>query len=359
MKKAYLLMATALAGILTSPALADPVKIGVIINNAIAEVGWEHEIERGIKAVQQKFGDKVQVNTVSAIGEGPDATRVMNKMAVDGNNMLILTSFGHMNDGLRLARKDPKLDILHLGGYINEPNFATFAVRHYEASYLCGMAAGFATKSHQLGVVAAFPLPEVLNIMNAWVLGAQSVNPNLKPVKVVWLNSWFDPTKEKSAAESLVTQDSDVIYSLFPGTPSTVSTAEQLGVDVTVTLSNATKFAPKHHLCAAQANFGPGFIQKVQEVMDGKFKGNDTFAGIKDNALSVAGLGKSLTEDQKKRILAKQDAIRDGSFQPFKGPIAANDGKQAVAADVVLDDKQIKSMNFLVKGIDTTIPKKN
>ncbi|MEE7493373.1 BMP family ABC transporter substrate-binding protein [Methylobacterium oryzae] len=354
--RSKLILAAAALHLAAAPALSDPLKVGLLIPNAIAEVGWDHEIDRGGKALVQTFGDKIQLNSVTGVLEGPDATRVMNKMAADGSRMVILGGFGQMNDGLRLARKDPKLSLLHLGGYMNEPNFATLAIRHYEGSYLCGMAAGFATKSKQLGIVAAFPLPEVLNILNAWVLGAQSVNPELKPVKVVWLNSWFDPTKEKSAAESLVTQGSDVVYSLFPGTASTVSTAEQLGVYVTVTMSDASKFAPKKHLCAAQADFAPGFVRKVQQVLDGKFQGDDTFLGVKDASMAVAGLNKDLGEDHKKAILARQEEIRTGGFQPFQGPIMANDGSQAVAAGAALSDKEIKGMNFLVKGVDAKIP---
>lgn len=351
-------LAAALCCAAAAPASADPLKIGLLIPNTVAETGWDHEIDRGGKDLVAKFGDQIQLNAVTNVLEGPDATRVMNKMAADGARMVILGGFGQMNDGLRLAKKDRKLSVLHLGGYLNEPNFATLAIRHYEGSYLCGMAAGYATKSKQLGVVAAFPLPEVLNILNAWVLGAQSVNPDLKSVKVVWLNSWFDPTKEKLAAQSLVSQGSDVIYSLFPGTASTVAAAEQLGAYVTVTLSDASKIAPTKHLCAAQASFGPGFIKKVQEVIDGKYVGDDTFLGVKDDSMGAVGLSKDLSEDQKRAIMAKQEEMKSGSFQPFKGPIEANDGSQAVAADAPLTDKQIRGMNFLVKGVDAKLPKK-
>lgn len=351
-----LMGATALSLAFSGLAASDPFKIGFVISNPIGEVGWDHELNRGGQAVVDHFGDNVQMNAVNSVGEGPDATRVMNRMVADGAKMLILGSFGHMNDGLVLARRDPNLSVLHIGGYVNEPNFATLAIRHYEASYLCGMAAGMATKSGNLGVVAAFPLPEVLNIMNAYVLGAQSVNPDLKPVKVIWLNSWFDPAKEKAAAESLVSEGADVLYSLFPGTPSTVAAAEQLGVYVTVTLSDNSKFAPTKHLCAAQANFGPALIQKVQQAIDGKFLGDDTFAGVKDGMMGIAGLSPDLSDEQTKQIMAKLEEIRSGTFQPFQGPVTSNNGQEVVAAGANLDDVAIKSMNFLVDGIATTLP---
>jgi basic membrane protein A and related proteins len=350
-----LLSGAVLALTVPGAASAEPFTIGYVIPNPVGEAGWDYELDRGRQALVDHFGDKIEMVAVNSVGEGPDATRVMNKMVADGADMLILGSFGHMNDGLVLARRNPELAVLHIGGYINESNFATFAVRHYEASYLCGMAAGMVADS--IGVVAAFPLPEVLNIMNAYVLGAQSVNPELEPVKVIWLNSWFDPAKEKASAESLASQGAEVVYSLFPGTPTTVSTAEQLGVYVTVTLSDNSKIAPTKHLCAAQANFGPGLIAKVQEAMDGEFAGDDTFAGVADGAMGVAGLSDDLTEEQKSAITAKLEALKAGEFAPFAGPIESNTGETVVAEGQTLSDAEIKSMNFLVKGIDSTLPK--
>ncbi len=340
-----------------SPALAqDPLQVGFIVPNPIAEVGWDHELDRGLKAMEQYFGDKIKVTEVDSVGEGPDAARVMNRMVADGAKVIFLGSFGQMNDGLELAKRNPEIAVFHAGGYMQSENFATYAVRHYEGAYLCGMAAGYATKNGQLGVVAAFPLPEVVGIMNAYVLGAQSVNPGLKDVKVVWLNSWFDPARERSSAQALVTQGADVLYSLFPGTPSTVAAAEELGVYVTTTLSDNTKFAPTKHLCAGQTNFGPIYIKQVQSVLDGTFTGGDTFAGVGDGAIEASGLSADLTADQHAAIIAKQDEIGKGAFSPFQGPISDNKGAEVVAAATTLDVAQIKGMNFLVKGIDTTLP---
>ncbi len=347
----------ATAAILAGPAIAaDPLKIGFIVPNPIGEIGWDHELDRGRKVMEEHFGDKIEVQAVDSVGEGPDSTRVMNKMAAQGAKVIFLGSFGHMNDGLKLAKQRPDLAVIHAGGYLNAENFATYAPRHYETSYLCGMAAGYATKNGQLGIIAAFPLPEVVGMMNAYVLGAQSVNPDLKSVKVVWMNSWFDPAKNRASAESLIAQGSDVLYSLFPGTPSAISAAEEKGVYVVATLSDSTKFAPSKHLCAGQAHFGAIYIDQINKVMDGSFEGADTFAGVADGAVEVAGLSKDLSDEQRKAILAKQDEIRSGAFKPFTGPIADNTGKEAVAEGASLDTGAIKGMKFLVRGIDTTLP---
>ncbi|WP_198590222.1 BMP family ABC transporter substrate-binding protein [Paracoccus zhejiangensis] len=333
----------------------EPLDVAIVAPNAIGDVGWDHEIVRGKEVLEERFGDKLNVTVVDSVGEGPNATRAMNRLVANGTDILILGSFGYLSDGLALAKRSPDLKVLHIGGYQNLPNFATFTVRHYQASYLCGMAAGYATKNQQLGVVAAFPLPEVLGILNAYVLGAQSVNPDLKPVKVVWLNAWYDPPRDRSSAESLISQGADVVYSLFPGTPSAVATAEEKGVYAVTTLSDNSAHAPTKHLCAGQANFGVVYADVVQSVIDGTFEGKDTFAGVAEGAMEVAGLSKDLTEEQRAAILAKQDAMRDGSFDPFTGPVMNNDGSEAIAFGKTLDSTEIKSMDFLVQGIDTRL----
>ncbi|SEJ76627.1 nucleoside-binding protein [Pseudooceanicola nitratireducens] len=335
----------------------DPLEISILAPNAIGDVGWDHEIYRGKEVLEKRFGDKVKVAVVDSVGEGPNATRAMNRLVANGTDVLILGGFGHMSDGLTLAKRSPDLKVLHIGGYQNLPNFATFTVRHYQASYLCGMAAGYATQNGQLGVVAAFPLPEVLGILNAYVLGAQSVNPDLKPVKVVWLNAWYDPPRDRAAAESLISQGSDVVYSLFPGTPSAVATAEEKGVYAVTTLSDNSAHAPTKHLCAGQADFGVVYGNVVQSVFDENFEGKDTFAGVTEGAMQVAGLSKDLTDEQRAAIMAKQEEMRAGTFEPFTGPVTNNTGSEAIAAEKVLSSAEIKSMDFLVDGIDAQLNK--
>ena len=350
-----LIVTAIISASIATGAYAEEFQIGFIVPNPIGETGWDHELDRGRQGMAEHFGDKIKVYAVDSVGEGPDATRMMNKLAAQGIDALFLGSFGHMNDGMKLAKQRPELAVIHAGGYLQDTNFATYAVRHYEGAYLAGMAAGYATKSNTLGVVAAFQLPEVLGIMNAYVLGAQSVNENLNDVKVVWLNSWFDPAKNKAAAESLVSQGSDVIFSLFPGTPAAVAAAEEMGVYAVTTLSDSSAFAPTKHLAAVQVDFAPIYISLVQDVMDGKFEGKDTFVGIAKGTVAIAGLSADLSDEQRAAILAKQDAIGAGSFEPFAGPITDNTGKEVVAAGTALDVGGIKSMGFVVQGIDTTL----
>ncbi|KKB86103.1 hypothetical protein VW29_04275 [Devosia limi DSM 17137] len=352
-----ILTTLALSVSITGTAFAEPFKIGYLLPNPVSEIGWSSELAAGGRALEEHFGDKVELQMIENLGEGPDSARVMNKMAADGVGMLILGSFAYQQEGVKLAARYPDLKVVHIGGYLQGPNFSTLTPRHYEAAYLCGMASGMATETNSLGVIAAFPLPEVLNIMNAYVLGAQRSNPDIEPVKVIWLNSWFDPANEKASTESFASQSVDVVFSLFPGTPAPVVAAEELGIYVTVTHSDNSRFAPNRHLCAGQLHFGPTLITKVQEAMDGAFQENDIFAGVQDGTIEAAGLGGPLTQAQKDEILAVQEEMRAGTFNPFTGPIAAMDGAEMIAAGAALDDGAIKGMNFLVQGINTNLPK--
>ena len=342
---------------LTAPTFADnTLNIGFIVPNPIGEVGWDHELDRGRQMMEAHFGDKISVTAVDSVGEGPDATRMMNRMVAQGADMIFLGSFGHMNDGITLAKRNKDLAVIHAGGYLTGERFATYAPRHYQASYLCGMAAGYVAENAKLGIIAAFPLPEVIGMMNAYVLGAQSVNSAIDNVQVVWLNSWFDPARNRSAAEALISGGVDVLYSLFPGTPAAISAAEENGVYAVATLSNNSKFAPTKHLCAGQTHFGAIYINYVNAVMSGSFTSGDTFAGITEGAMEVAGLSSDLTDEQRTAIITKQDEMRDGTFDPFTGPIIDNTGAEVVAESASLDISGIKSMDFLVQGLDTILP---
>ncbi|MCY4304284.1 MAG: BMP family ABC transporter substrate-binding protein [Aestuariivita sp.] len=342
---------------LAAPTFADnTLNIGFIVPNPIGEVGWDHELDRGRQMMEAHFGDNISVTAVDSVGEGPDATRMMNRMVAQGADMIFLGSFGHMNDGIALAKRNKDLAVIHAGGYLTGERFATYAPRHYQASYLCGMAAGYVAENAKLGIIAAFPLPEVIGMMNAYVLGAQSVNSAIDNVQVVWLNSWFDPARNRSAAEALISGGIDVLYSLFPGTPAAISTAEENGVYAVATLSNNSKFAPTKHLCAGQTHFGAIYIDYVNAMMNGNFTSGDTFAGIAEGAMEVAGLSLDLTDEQRIAIITKQDEMRAGTFDPFTGLITDNTGAEAVPEGVSLDISGIKSMNFLVQGLDTTLP---
>ena len=334
---------------------AGKFKLGFMYPSPVGDVGWAHELDEGRRKVAEKFGDQVEIVTAENIPEGPDAARTMNQMIADGAKFLMIGSFGYMNDGLKLAKEHPDVAFINASGYKMDANFGNFQTRNYESSYIAGLAAGYVTKSKIFGVVAAYPIPEVVGIINAFTLGAQKTNPDIT-VKVVWLNSWFDPNKSQEAARSLVAAGADVLFSLYQDTPEVVALADELGVYSISTSSDMKKYAPKKYLMGMGIDWGPHFIDMVGQAMAGTFKGSSYWGGMKDGAVHVASLTADLTADQKKVCDDAVAAITAGSFHPMTGPVADQDGNEKLAAGAVIADGDMAGINWLVKGVETRIP---
>lgn len=349
--------ATAIAAVLAARGAhaEGKVKMGFIYPSPVGDVGWAHELDEGRKKVVEKFGDKIEAITAENIPEGPDAARTMNQMIADGAKLLMIGSFGYMNDGLKLAKQYPDVAFINASGYKLDANFGNFQTRNYESSYIAGLAAGYVTKSKILGVVAAYPIPEVVGIINAFTLGAQKTNPDIT-VKVVWLNSWFDPNKSQEAARSLVAAQADVLFSLYQDTPEVVALAEELGVYSISTSSDMKKHAPKKYLMGMGIDWGPHFIDVAGQVLDGKFQGASYWGGMKEGAVHVASLTPDLTPEQKKACDDAVAAITAGTFHPLTGPVVDQDGAEKLAAGVAIADGDMAGINWLVKGVETRIP---
>lgn len=352
---AYGVSALALAGAARQARAEGKAKLGFIYPSPVGDVGWAHELDEGRKKVVEKFGDQVEAVTAENIPEGPDAARTMNQMIADGAKLLMIGSFGYMNDGIKLAKQYPDVAFINASGYKMSDNFGNFQTRNYETSYIAGLAAGYLTKSKILGVVAAYPIPEVVGIINTFTLGAQKTNPDIT-VKVVWLNSWFDPNKSQEAARSLVAAQADVLFSLYQDTPEVVALAEELGVYSISTSSDMKKYAAKKYLMGMGIDWGPHFIDVVEKVLAGAYKGDAYWGGMKDGAVHVASLTPDLSAEQRKACDDAVAAITAGSFHPMTGPIVDQDGAEKLAAGVTIADGDMLGINWLVKGVETRIP---
>ncbi len=352
--KRILTAAAAAMAVATSGMAAD-LKIGFIYPSPVADVGWAKQLDLGREAVVAEFGDKVETVVVDSVAEGPDAGRVMNQMVSDGAGFVVLGSFGYMNDGLKLAKRNPEVSFLHASGFKQAKNFGTFTSRNYEGFYLTGMAAGMLTESNSIGLVAAFAIPEVVAEVNAITLAAKTENPDVT-VKVIWLNSWFDPPKAQEAARALISQGADVIFSLHQDTPSVVNVAEAEGVLVVNTSSDMTEYGPKSTLAAVTNDWSDYFVSKVRDHQEGTFDGGDFRGGLASGAVSVVGWSDRLNEEQMARIKAKEAAFVDGTDHAFAGPITDQDGNLRAAEGENVADPDIFGMNWLVEGIDGSMP---
>jgi basic membrane protein A and related proteins len=307
-----------------------PLKIGVLYNTPIADLGWNFQHHSGIQAMEKTFGNKVKVEFVENVSEGADAERVIRQLALNGNQLIFTPSFGYMEPTLRVAKEFPKVIFANGTGYKQADNVASYSAKFYEARYLLGVAAGHMSKSGVAGYVAAFPIPEVLQGINAFTVGMRSVNPKAE-LKVIWVNSWFDPVKESQAASALLNQGADVLTN-HTNSPAVVVEAEAKGKYSFGYQSNMAKLGPKGQLSAVVHNWGPYYTKVVGDVLAGKWKSSDTWGSYAEGFIQIAPFNAAVPKDVQDKVLKLEADLKAGKAMPFSGPIQDNEGKIRVAA---------------------------
>jgi simple sugar transport system substrate-binding protein len=339
-----------------TPAWAeDPLKVGFVYVGPVGDAGWTYAHDQGRLALEKALGAKVKTTYVDNVPEGADAERVIRKLAADGNKLIFTTSFGFMNPTLKVAKNFPGVVFEHATGFKTAKNVGVYETRMYEGSYLLGVVAGKMTKSNALGVVASFPIPEVIRNINAFTLGAQSVNPAIK-TRVIWVNSWYDPAKERQAAEALIAQGVDVL-SQNTDSPATLQVAQEKGIYAFGWDSDMLRFAPKAHLTASTNNWGDYYIATAEAVIKGTWKSGEVRGGIKEGMVKMSPLNAAVTPDAAKAFNEKKALIASGQFKPFQGPIKDQSGAIKVAAGTEVALKDLQSMKFYVQGVEGSIPK--
>lgn len=328
---------------------AEPLKAGFVYVAPITEAGWVRQHEEGRKAVQAALGGKVKTTFVENVAEGADAERVIRDLAQQGHKLIFTPSFGYMEPTLKVARDFADVKFESITGYKTAPNVAVANARYYEGRYLAGIAAGRMTRSNVAGYVAGFPIPEVLQGINAFTLGMRSVNPKAQ-VKVVWLNAWFDPPRERDAAMALFNQDVDVI-AFHTGSTAVMAAAQERGKLAVAYHSDMRKAGPDAQIVAVTHQWGDYYTRRAKAVLDGSWKSGSVWGGVKEGMVRVGDFGPKVPVSVQKEVLARQKEIAAGKLHPFTGPITDNEGKLVVPKGQVLTDAQILDMNYLVSGV--------
>lgn len=339
---------------LAAKAADKPLKIGFIYPGPIADVGWSYQHELGRQMVIKEFGSKVETVFVEKVPEGPDAERVIRQLASDGCQMVFTTSFGFMEPTVKVARDFPDVAFEHCSGYKTAPNLGVYQTRFYEGAFLLGVVAGRMTKSNTLGYIAPFPIPEVVRNLDAYVLGAKSVNPKVT-AKVVWISSWYDPGKEREAAQTLIDQGADMLYQ-NTDSPAAVQLAQGKGIWAFGQDSDMTKFGPRAHLTGNTLNWGVYYVHKVRQKLAGQWKPEDTKWGMKEGIVQLAPLNPSLPKPVVDEVTAKKAAILAGSLKPFAGPITDQNGKVVVPAGQSVPEADLWTFKWYVSGIQGKQP---
>jgi basic membrane protein A len=348
--------AVSVAALSFSASAADKLKVGFIYLGPVGDFGWTYQHELARQMLVKELGDKIETTYLENVNEGPDSERSIEQLARTGHKLIFTTSFGYMDPTVKVAKKYPKTDFEHNTGFKRAANLGTYSGRFYEGRYIQGIIAAKMSKSGVLGYIGSFPIPEVISGINATMLGAQTVNPNIK-VKIIWANTWFDPGKEADAAKALIDQGADVIMQ-HTDSPAAVQVAAQRGVFAFGQDSDMIKFGPKTQLTAVVDNWGPYYVRQVKAYLDGKWKPEDTWDGLKEKMVVMAPYT-NMPDDVKKMAMDTEAAIIAGTLHPFKCPVIGQDGKPVECkGGTHLDAGQILSMNFYVKGIDDKMPGK-
>ena len=364
------LMATAATVIPASTAGAatscgkDADTVGFIFVGPKNDYGYNQAAYEGAMALKKQF-PKMKVLTAENVPENDDAGRVMESMISKGADIIFATSYGHLDPALKVAADNPEVCVVQQGNFIEgkiDDNVGTYFGTVYEPVYLAGIAAGEATKTNKLGYVYAFPIPQTISNINAFTLGAQSVNPDVEVITVA-TSSWCDPSKQADAANSLFKKDVDVITQHQDCQSTIVKLANENGVDVVGYHADASKLAPKTWLAGSEWDWAPLYGDIVKTIVAGDFTGsefNDNYrVGYKTgtNPFVQSKYGKKVTAETKALIAQKLEEIST-TGSPFAGPVKTQSGDTMFASGVVPDYAAIEAANTVfVDGVVGDLPK--
>ena len=273
-------------GFATSSVANPHLTVGFVYVGPIGDHGWTYMHDKGRLAIEEEFGDMVKTVYVENVKYGPDAERVIRQMAQEGVDIIFATSFGYMEQMLKVAKEFPDVYFEHATGYKTAPNMSVYSSRFYEGRYIQGVIAGTMSKAGKAGYIASFPIPEVIRGINAFYLGATSVNPDFD-IDIVWVNTWYDPGKEADAAKVLISEGADIITQ-HTDSPAPLQTAEKMGVVGFGQASDQIKFAPKAQLTAILDVWDSYYISRVRAAMNGTWTESNTWGGMDTGMVQMA-----------------------------------------------------------------------
>jgi basic membrane protein A len=327
----------------------EPFKVAFVYISLPGDLGWTYEHDRGRKFVEAKLGDKVETTFIENVPEGPDAARIIRQYAQKGYDMIFATSFGYMDFMHEVAQEFPNVYFEHCSGYKTLDNMSTYFGRMYQARYLSGLVAGSATKNGQIGYVAAFPIPEVVRGINAFTLGVKKVNPSAT-VKVVWTSTWYDPVKEREAAVALLDDGCDLITQHQDTTEPQKAAQERGRVSVGYD-SDMGKFVGDTVLVSPMWNWGPYYLETIEQAMAGVWETHTFWGGLKDGVVELSDYSSLVPADVKAIVEEERAKIESGKWDVFWGPVKAQDGSMMVADGQKMSDPDMLNMGTFVEGV--------
>lgn len=332
--------------------------IGFIFVGPCDDYGYNQAACIGSNAVEAAFPE-LEVLRAENVPENQEAERVMETMIRNGAKIIFPTSYGHLDPALEVAKRHPEVIFMHQGGLKGAENVGTYFGTIWETVYLSGVAAGHMTKTGKLGYIVAFPIPQVLLNINAFTLGAQSVNPDVETT-VVFTASWCDPGQQAEAANSLIAQGVDVLTQHQDCSKTIVETAERNGIMTVGYHADASALAPEGWITGSIWDWGDLFVDIVNTIESGDWASspyNGLFrTGVAAGAVKLAPFGKNVPQEVQDEIAALQAQILSGEFFPFDGPIYDQEGNVRIAEGTRLTVEELEATDYLIKGVIGSIP---
>ena len=316
----------------------DKLKVGFIYVGPVGDHGWTYMHDQGRLTVEKELGDQVETTYVESVKYGADAERVITQMAMQGVDIIFATSFGYMDQMLSVAKKFPNVKFEHATGYKTAPNMSVYSSKFYEGRYIQGVIAGMMSEKGKAGYIASFPIPEVVRGINAFYLGATSINPDFD-IDIVWVNTWYDPAKEGDAAGVLISQGADIITQHTDST-APLQIAQSKGILAFGQASDMYNFAPDSQMTSIIDQWGPYYVARVKAVLDGTWESSDTWGGMDTGMVEMAPY---TNVPPAVEIVAKnlEVAIKSGELDPFGGKFTVG---------------ELLGMNKYLPGIDAQVP---
>lgn len=328
----------------------EKLKVGFAYLAVPGDYGWTYAHDQGANQLIEALGDQVEVTKVENVGEsGPNVERVLRELAQQGHKLIFATTFGHMEACVKVSAEFPDVIFEHCAGYMTGPNLGTYNARFYEGRAILGTIAGHMSKTGVAGYLASFPIPEVVMGIDAFCIAARKINPEFQ-LKVIWLNTWFDPAKEADAARALIDQGCDVITQ-HTDSPAPIQVCEERGIICFGQASDMGSFGPNWCMTSIVDEWGPHYIRATQKVLDGTWVSAQPWEGLKEGVVVVTPYNANVPAD----VQAAADAVKqgqiDGSLHIFTGPIMANDGSVLVEDGVTPDDGFLLGLQKYAEGV--------
>lgn len=327
----------------------DPLKVGFVYPGQVGSFGWSFQHDQARRALEEYFGDRIVTSYIEGVPPGSDAEHALSVFARQGYDLVFATSFDFMKSTLSVASRFPDTRFENATGYLSAPNVAIYDARFHEGRSILGVIAAHVTQTNVIGYIASVPVPEVIRGINAFTLALRRINPDAV-VKVIFVNSWHDPGRERAVAERLVGMGADVLVQ-HTDSPVAVQIAQERGIMVFGQSSDMSQFGPESHLTALVDDWSEYYRIRVQAVMDGTWKSGLFIGGIRSGMVKLAPFGPAVSEIARKAADEIRGSLEDGTFFPFCGPVRNQNGELIVGSGDCLPDVRIQVMNWFVEGV--------